>query len=33
VDKVAGGLAEIDITALAGEEKVLGRARAVVRVR
>ncbi|MGC4937849.1 MaoC/PaaZ C-terminal domain-containing protein [Kribbella sp. DT2] len=33
VDKVADGLAEIDITALAGEEKVLGRARAVVRVR
>jgi len=32
VDKVADGLAEIDITALAGEEKVLGRARAVVRV-
>ncbi|GAA3143646.1 acyl dehydratase [Kribbella aluminosa] len=33
VDKVTEGLAEIDITALAGEEKVLGRARAVVRVR
>jgi acyl dehydratase len=33
VDKVADGQAEIDITALAGEEKVLGRARAVVRVR
>jgi acyl dehydratase len=33
VDKVADGLAEIDITAVAGEEKVLGRARAVVRVR
>ncbi|MFF0265106.1 MaoC family dehydratase [Kribbella sp. NPDC004536] len=33
VDKVTDGLAEIDITALAGEEKVLGRARAVVRVR
>ncbi|MEU8227819.1 MaoC family dehydratase [Kribbella sp. NPDC048915] len=33
VDKVAEGLAEIDITAVAGEEKVLGRARAVVRVR
>ena len=33
VDKVANGLAEIDITAVAGEEKVLGRARAVVRVR
>jgi acyl dehydratase len=32
VDKVADGLAEIDITAIAGEEKVLGRARAVVRV-
>ena len=32
VDKVADGTAEIDITALAGEEKVLGRARAVVRV-
>ncbi|NEA33998.1 MaoC family dehydratase [Streptomyces sp. SID13031] len=32
-DKVTGGgLAEIDITAFAGEEKVLGRARAVVRV-
>jgi acyl dehydratase len=31
VDKVADGLAEIDITAVAGEEKVLGRARAVVR--
>ena len=33
VDKVTDGLAEIDITALAGDEKVLGRARAVVRVR
>jgi acyl dehydratase len=33
VDKVGDGLAEIDITAVAGEEKVLGRARAVVRVR
>ena len=33
VDKVADGLAEIDITAVCGEEKVLGRARAVVRVR
>ena len=32
VDKVADGRAEIGITALAGEEKVLGRARAVVRV-
>jgi acyl dehydratase len=32
VDKVADGLAEIDITAVAGEEKVLGRARAVVHV-
>lgn len=32
VDKVTDGLAEIDITALAGEDKVLGRARAVVRV-
>ncbi|GAB2632675.1 MaoC/PaaZ C-terminal domain-containing protein [Kribbella swartbergensis] len=32
VDKVADGQAEIDITAIAGEEKVLGRARAVVRV-
>ena len=32
VGKVADGLAEIDITAVAGEEKVLGRARAVVRV-
>jgi acyl dehydratase len=32
VDKVADGLAEIDITAIAGDEKVLGRARAVVRV-
>ncbi|MEV0799914.1 MaoC/PaaZ C-terminal domain-containing protein [Kribbella sp. NPDC050281] len=31
-DKVADGLAEFDITAIAGEEKVLGRARAVVRV-
>ncbi|GAA2796793.1 MaoC/PaaZ C-terminal domain-containing protein [Kribbella solani] len=33
VEKVTDGLAEIDITAVAGEEKVLGRARAVVRVR
>ncbi|WP_329003526.1 MaoC/PaaZ C-terminal domain-containing protein [Kribbella sp. NBC_00709] len=33
VDKVTDGKAEIDITAVAGEEKVLGRARAVVRVR
>ena len=33
VDKVTDGLAEIDITAIAGEEKVLGRAKAVVRVR
>ncbi|MDX6280294.1 MAG: hypothetical protein QOH03_1365 [Kribbellaceae bacterium] len=33
VDKLTGdGHAEIDITALAGEEKVLGRARAVVRL-
>jgi acyl dehydratase len=32
VEKVADGLAEIDITAVAGEEKVLGRARAVVRI-
>ena len=32
VDKVTDGLAEIDITAIAGEEKVLGRSRAVVRV-
>jgi acyl dehydratase len=32
VDKVTDGRAEIDITAVAGEEKVLGRARAVVRV-
>ncbi|MFI5690513.1 MaoC family dehydratase [Kribbella sp. NPDC051586] len=32
VDKVTEGRAEIDITAVAGEEKVLGRARAVVRV-
>jgi acyl dehydratase len=32
VDKVTDGLAEIDITAIVGEEKVLGRARAVVRV-
>jgi len=32
VDKVTDGLAEIDITAIAGQEKVLGRARAVVRV-
>ena len=33
VGKVAEGLAEIDITAVAGEQKVLGRAKAVVRVR
>jgi acyl dehydratase len=32
VDKVGDGHAEIDITAIAGEEKVLGRARAVVRL-
>jgi acyl dehydratase len=32
VDKVTDGLAEIDITALVGDEKVLGRSRAVVRV-
>jgi acyl dehydratase len=32
VDKLAEGRAEIDITAVAGEEKVLGRARAVVRI-
>jgi acyl dehydratase len=32
VDKLTDGRAEIDITALAGEEKVLGRARAVVRL-
>jgi acyl dehydratase len=32
VDKITDGRAEIDITAVAGEEKVLGRARAVVRV-
>jgi acyl dehydratase len=32
VDKIADGKAEIDITAVFGEEKVLGRARAVVRV-
>ena len=32
VDKLTDRLAEIDITAIAGEEKVLGRARAVVRV-
>ncbi len=32
VDKVTDGRAEIDITAIAGEDKVLGRARAVVRV-
>ncbi|MEV8374413.1 MaoC family dehydratase [Kribbella sp. NPDC056861] len=33
VDKLTDdGLAEIDITALAGEQKVLGRARAVVRI-
>jgi acyl dehydratase len=31
-DKVADGLAEFDITALCGGEKVLGRSRAVVRV-
>ncbi|GAA1561798.1 MaoC family dehydratase [Kribbella hippodromi] len=33
VGTVSDGLAEIDITAVADEEKVLGRARAVVRVR
>jgi acyl dehydratase len=33
VDEVADGRAEIDITAVSGAEKVLGRARAVVRVR
>ncbi|HEU4947039.1 MAG TPA: MaoC/PaaZ C-terminal domain-containing protein [Kribbella sp.] len=32
VEKVADGTAEIDITAIAGEQKVLGRAKAVVRV-
>jgi len=32
VDKVGAGLAEIDITAVADEQKVLGRAKAVVRV-
>ncbi|WP_020388157.1 MaoC family dehydratase [Kribbella catacumbae] len=32
VDKLTDGRAEIDITAIAGEEKVLGRARAVVRI-
>jgi acyl dehydratase len=32
VFKVVDALAEIEITAIAGEEKVLGRARAVVRV-
>jgi len=32
VAKVADGTAEIDISAMAGAEKVLGRARAVVRV-
>jgi acyl dehydratase len=32
VDKLTDGHAEIDITALAGDEKVLGRARAVVRI-
>lgn len=32
VEKVSDGTAEIDITAVAGEQKVLGRARAVVRV-
>ncbi len=31
-DKVADGLAEFDITAICGGEKVLGRSRAVVRV-
>jgi acyl dehydratase len=32
VEKVADGAAEIDITAIADEQKVLGRAKAVVRV-
>jgi acyl dehydratase len=32
VEKVADGKAEIDITAIADEQKVLGRAKAVVRV-
>jgi acyl dehydratase len=32
VEKVADGTAEIDITAVADEQKVLGRAKAVVRV-
>lgn len=32
IDKLTDGRAEIDITAIAGEEKVLGRARAVVRI-
>jgi acyl dehydratase len=32
VEKVADGTAEIDITAIADEQKVLGRAKAVVRV-
>jgi acyl dehydratase len=32
VEKVADGIAEIDITAIADEQKVLGRAKAVVRV-
>jgi acyl dehydratase len=32
VEKVADGTAEIDITAIADEQRVLGRAKAVVRV-
>jgi acyl dehydratase len=32
VGKVSNGTAEIDITAVANEQKVLGRAKAVVRV-
>jgi acyl dehydratase len=32
VEKVADGTAEIDITAIADEQKVLGRAKAVVRI-
>jgi acyl dehydratase len=32
VEKIADGTAEIDITAVADEQKVLGRAKAVVRV-
>lgn len=32
VEKIADGTAEIDITAIADEQKVLGRAKAVVRV-